>query len=71
MNIMRPCLVRGFWIALMSTDMQFKQFKDRNLGVPTNIVSRTELAQKIKRWYRGEKERARCYYSPLPFRHLQ
>ena len=61
--------IRGFNIVLIHVDIQFKAIKDRkSLGISVNVVSKEEHVPEIERLIRVIKERARCYYSMLPYR---
>ena len=48
-NVMQSCTVRGFLIALLVVDTQFKLLKSRNfLGVALNVVFKEEYTTKVK-----------------------
>ena len=64
--IIHSYAVRGFHIALIHVDIQFKVIKDRKC-IPTdvNVVARGEHVPEIERMNCVAKEHARCYYAML------
>ena len=70
-NVVRAYSIRDFHVILILVDIQFKVLKDRNkVGMPINTVSKGEHVTKMERFHRVVEERARCYYTMLPFDYL-
>ena len=69
-SIISSYKVRGFHVAILHVDIQFKAIRDRKLlgDVTTNVVSRGEHVPEIERLNRVLKERARCYFAMLPYK---
>ena len=65
-SVIKSYGIRGFHIATIHVDLQFKAIKDRNqLSLRTNVCSREEHVPEIERYIRVIKERARCYFAML------
>ena len=63
-KIIRSYSIRGFHVAVIHVDIQFKAMKDRKKMNPLiNVVSRGEHVPDIERFHRVLKERARCYHA--------
>ena len=67
-RVTRMYSVRGFYIAYIFVDIQFKAIKDRGqLSANVNVVAKGEHVPEMERFNRVIKECTRCYYAMLPF----
>lgn len=70
-HILRKYAVQGFNVIVIHVDIQFKALRDRAKLLKTiNVVSRDEHVPDIERMIRVIKERARCYFTMLPYQRL-
>ena len=68
-GVMRAYALQSFTVRFIMVDIQFKGLKDRfeDLQTRMNVVSKKEHVPEIKRFIRVIKERARAYFTMIPF----